>query len=244
MSLNFINPSFLISKNVLHITKLVSSFPTLLYIVHNLQKIWKVLDEFSTLLISHDFLVSECFHDPNIFPQPSKRLSNYAEHNLAIIVPFRDRFDELLEFVPHMTKFLRKQNVSHHIFIVNQRDSFRFNRASLINVGFMYTENKFDYIAMHDVDLLPLNDDLKYIYPKEGPLHVSSPKLHPKYHYEKYIGGILLINRKHYRLVNGMSNQYWGWGLEDDEFYVRLKEAELTVYRHEGIKTGTEDTFA
>lgn len=143
-----------------------------------------------------------------------------------------------------MRNFLKKQNISHQIFIVNQRDSYRFNRAALINVGFMFTESNFDYIGMHDVDLLPLNDDLKYLYPKDGPLHISSPKLHPKYHYENYIGGILLINREHYRLVNGMSNQYWGWGLEDDEFYVRLKEAELVVNRHEGIKTGTEDTFA
>ncbi|KAL5274194.1 B4GALT7 family protein [Megaselia abdita] len=193
---------------------------------------------------------NECYfvENSNVFPEPEdkilfKSVAKY-EHNLAIIVPFRDRFDELLEFGPHITKFLRKQNISHHIFIVNQRDSFRFNRAALINVGFMFTESNFDYIAMHDVDLLPLNDDLKYSYPKNGPLHVSSPKLHPKYHYEKYIGGILLVSREHYRLVNGMSNQYWGWGLEDDEFYVRLKDAELTVHRHEGIQTGTDNTFA
>lgn len=194
------------------------------------------------------FQISECFYQENrsIFPQPEEGIpyvTTNHEHNLAIIVPFRDRFDELLEFVPHMTKFLRKQNVSHRIIIVNQRDSFRFNRAALINVGFLYSERDFDYIAMHDVDLLPINDELKYSYPRDGPLHVSSPKLHPKYHYEKYIGGILLISRNHYRLVNGMSNQYWGWGLEDDEFYVRLKEAELTVHRHEGITTGTDDTF-
>lgn len=191
------------------------------------------------------FTILECFNiDSNILPHPElERLTAHGKHNLAIIVPFRDRFDELLEFVPHMTKFLTKQSVSHHIFILNQRDSFRFNRASLINVGFKFTESKFDYIAMHDVDLLPLNDELRYLYPEDGPLHVSAPKLHPKYHYEKYIGGILLITREHYRLVNGMSNQYWGWGLEDDEFYVRLKEAGLIIHRHEGIKTGIEDTF-
>ena len=46
-----------------------------------------------------------------------------------------------------------------------------------------------------------------------------------------------------FELVKGMSNQYWGWGMEDDEFYHRLKEARLEVRRPEGIKTGTEDTF-
>lgn len=40
-----------------------------------------------------------------------------------------------------------------------------------------------------------------------------------------------------------MSNKYWGWGLEDDEFYVRLKEAGLTVIRPQNISTGTHNTF-
>ncbi|KAF7996362.1 hypothetical protein HCN44_001994 [Aphidius gifuensis] len=81
---------------------------------------------------------------------------------LAILVPFRDRFEELLSFVSHMKKFLDKQNIDYHIFVLNQIDRYRFNRASLINVGFIYTKKNFDYIAMHDVDLLPINDNLSY----------------------------------------------------------------------------------
>lgn len=49
--------------------------------------------------------------------------------------------------------------------------------------------------------------------------------------------------REHFIQVNGMSNKYWGWGLEDDEFYVRLKEAGLTVIRPQNISTGTHNTF-
>lgn len=162
---------------------------------------------------------------------------------LAILVPFRDRFDELLEFVPHMHNFLNRQKIPFHIFIIQQKDNHRFNRASLINVGFLYTRNDYDYIAMHDVDLLPLNDNLKYDYPEFGPIHISSPETHPKYHYKTFIGGILLVKREHFELVNGMSNNYWGWGLEDDEFYVRLKDAGLEVRHPDNITTGTEDTF-
>ncbi|KPI93675.1 Beta-1,4-galactosyltransferase 7 [Papilio xuthus] len=167
----------------------------------------------------------------------------HTKKKLALIVPFRDRFEELLEFVPHMYAFLNKQQIPFHIFVIQQKDNNRFNRASLINVGFLYTKDKYDYIAMHDVDLLPLNDNLKYDYPVSGPLHISSPQTHPKYHYDTFIGGILLIKKEHYELVNGMSNNYWGWGLEDDEFYVRLKDAGLSVIRHDNIDTGTENTF-
>lgn len=165
-----------------------------------------------------------------------------SKHKLAVLVPFRDRFEELLEFVPYLNEYLNRQNIIHDIFILNQVDTLRFNRASLINVGYLYVKNHYDYIVMHDVDLLPLNENLSYDYPEE-PMHLAAPTLHPRYHYDKFIGGILLINRQHFALVNGLSNKYWGWGLEDDEFYVRLKDANLNINRPKNIKTGTNDTF-
>ena len=42
--------------------------------------------------------------------------------------------------------------------------------------------------------------------------------------------------------MNGMSNKYWGWGREDDEFYVRMKKANGKIVRPTGLKTGY-DTF-
>lgn len=58
-----------------------------------------------------------------------------------------------------------------------------------------------------------------------------------------FIGGILLLKNSDFQLVNGMSNKYWGWGLEDDEFYVRLKDAGIKVHRPQNITTGTASTF-
>lgn len=170
--------------------------------------------------------------------------SDNDKPKLAILVPFRDRFDELLQFAPHMTDFLAAQQIPHRIFILNQVDRYRFNRASLINVGFLYTKADYDYIAMHDVDLLPLNNNLHYDYPKDGPFHIAAPEIHPKYHYKTFVGGILLVKREHFEMMNGMSNRYWGWGLEDDEFYVRIKNAHLSVKRPENITTGFNNTFA
>lgn len=179
-------------------------------------------------------------------PCPVERQSSSADdpswgpHKMALIVPFRERFEELLIFVPYMHAFLNRKKIRHKIFIVNQLDHFRFNRASLINVGFMESGNDTDYIAMHDVDLLPQNEDLDYGFPKEGPFHVASPELHPLYHYKTYVGGILLLTKKHYQLCNGMSNRFWGWGREDDEFFRRLKTADLKLFRPTGITTGTK----
>lgn len=43
-----------------------------------------------------------------------------SQNKLAVLVPFRDRFEELLQFAPHMKQFLDKQNIDYHIFILHQ----------------------------------------------------------------------------------------------------------------------------
>lgn len=163
-------------------------------------------------------------------------------HELAVIVPFRNRFEELMDFAPWIHNFLNKQGVRHRIVVVNQIDMHRFNRASLINIGYLQSKDECDYMVMHDVDLLPNNLDLKYTFPEEGVHHLASPDIHPIYHYQKYVGGVLMLKMKDFALCRGMSNIFWGWGREDDEFYMRMKENNLPLLRPTGITTGY-DTF-
>ena len=126
---------------------------------------------------------------------------SWGQHKLAVIVPFRDRFEELLEFAPHMHTFLNRQRVRHQIWVINQVDQHRFNRASLLNIGFLLSRLDSDYVALHDVDLLPMNNNLSYAYPAEGPFHVSGPDIHPLYHYKTFVGGILLLSNKQFEEV-------------------------------------------
>lgn len=85
-------------------------------------------------------------------------------------------------------------------------------------------------IALHDVDLLPTSNNLKYEHFGKFPYHLIPHWMHPQYYnYPKYIGGAMIISRQSFNLVNGFSNRYWGWGREDDEFGVRLKEANLNA---------------
>lgn len=163
---------------------------------------------------------------------------------LAVLVPFRDRFDELIAFVPNLSEFLKTQDIGpFRIHILNQSRRYRFNRGALANVGYLLARNQSDYIAIHDVDLIPLNKNLSYTFPEKGPYHLSSPQYHPQYNYEKYFGGILLIRNDHFEMVNGMSNRYFGWGLEDDEFYLRIKSVNLPVSRPENLTTTRNNTF-
>lgn len=85
-------------------------------------------------------------------------------------------------------------------------------------------------VALHDVDLLPVADDLKYEHFGKFPYHLIPYWMHPQYYnYPKYIGGAMIISRQSFHLVNGFSNRFWGWGREDDEFGLRMREADLTV---------------
>lgn len=59
-------------------------------------------------------------------PTLSISVSQPSEHTLAVVVPFRDRFEEMLEFVPHIHRFLTRQGVDHRIWVVNQVDSHRW----------------------------------------------------------------------------------------------------------------------
>ncbi|CAB4057855.1 B4GALT7 [Lepeophtheirus salmonis] len=126
-------------------------------------------------------------------------------HKLCVLVPFRDRWEELLVFIPHLSSFLTNQGVFAKFLVINQSDSLRFNRASLINVGFAESPSDCDYFAIHD--------DL-YISP-----HLDSIQ-------------------KDFIKVNGMSNNYWGWGLEDDEFRARIIDADLAPQKQSNILTG------
>ena len=141
-------------------------------------------------------------------PRKTGKFKSASEHKLCVVVPFRNRFNQLIELVPHLGRFLRKQQIRHQILVMNQVDNYRFNRASLVNVGFLISENSgCDYIAIHDVDLLPMSDKIQYDYPNGGLMHLTAPGLHPKYNYPTFLGGILLITGHDFRKVNGMSNK-------------------------------------
>lgn len=50
---------------------------------------------------------------------------DWGPHKMTVIVPFRDRLEELLEFAPHLHEYLNRKHVRHEILVVNQVDSLR-----------------------------------------------------------------------------------------------------------------------
>lgn len=97
-----------------------------------------------------------------------------AQHHVAIVVPFRDRYAHLSVFLRNIHPFLMKQRIAYRIFIVEQTNGKPFNRAAMMNIGFLEALKVFqwDCFIFHDVDLLPLDDRNLYNCPRQ-PRHMS-----------------------------------------------------------------------
>lgn len=151
---------------------------------------------------------------------------------MAIVVPFRDRALHLEEFLPHMEKYL--QEVPHQIYVVEQYPEKPFNRGKLLNIGYDLAKKKATYVCFHDVDMLPIRAD--YSYP-ENPTHLAeaAEQFNFEMPYPTYFGGVTLFNIHDFALANGYSNEYWGWGAEDDDLRHRCLHAGLEIVHRKGV---------
>ncbi|KAM7343762.1 beta1,4-N-acetylgalactosaminyltransferase A [Cochliomyia hominivorax] len=158
-----------------------------------------------------------------------------ARHHVAIVVPFRDRYAHLSIFLRNIHPFLMKQHIAYRIFIVEQTNGKPFNRAALMNIGFLEAMKlyKWDCFIFHDVDLLPLDNRNLYNCPRQ-PRHMSVAidKFNYKLPYRTIFGGVSAMTREHFLTVNGFSNSYFGWGGEDDDMSNRLRNANLFIARY------------
>jgi hypothetical protein len=148
--------------------------------------------------------------------------------NTAIIIPFRDdtkekiRTKQLDQFISYMTDFLKNEGC-YHIFVIEQSDDKRkFNRGKLLNIGYKIAikSQDFTHFIFHDVDLLPSKELLPYyVDPGDNIVHIA--KVWKRYDSSKYFGGVVSFPKKEYEKINGFPNNFWGWGGEDDELYLR-----------------------
>ncbi len=164
-------------------------------------------------------------------------------HRLAIIVAFRDkptdqysqgagRLDNLREWTPYMTNFLNTTLLGPvNIFVVEQTQAGPFNKGALFNVGYLHALKRgCDYFVFHDVDHVPEDPLNTYEYRTQA-THLCSRTSQFGYRdtHSRSLGGALLMPQHVVEKVNGYSNQFWGWGGEDDNIFQRLQRWHLPV---------------
>lgn len=148
-------------------------------------------------------------------------------HTFSIIIPYRNRASHLAKFLQHYRPRLPKAE----FLVIEQSIHKPFNRGLIKNIGAL--QSKADYYIFHDVDML-VQGKADYSYP-EHPTHLAThaSQFGWKMPHDKYFGGVVAFNRADFEKVNGYSNQFSGWGGEDDSLYYSVLAAGLQVVTRE-----------
>ena len=156
---------------------------------------------------------------------------------LAVIIPVRDREAHLAALSPRLTGKLREQGIDHRIVVVEQEPGKLWNKGAMINAGLRHAADRCDYFGLHDVDAIPI--EANYLCPTQ-PLRLVTKLVGSRQgeaRPPRYFGGVITVLREQAFAANGFSNEYWGWGKEDDDFLFRLLFAGYVCY------SDTEGTF-
>ena len=143
---------------------------------------------------------------------------------LGVCVPYRNREEHMKVFVPHVSKFLEEKGIEHTIYLAHQCDDKLFNRGLMKNIAAKHAfDDGCDYIVWHDIDMVPEDDSCDYSFPKDNPQHIAVRISQSDYQlkYEEYFGGAVLFSKEQVMKTNGYSNDYWDWGMEDDDLFWR-----------------------
>ena len=149
------------------------------------------------------------------------------DKKLGIIVPYRDRYNHLISFKSSISSYLKSKNIDFELIIVEQDDAKLFNRGKLLNIGFKQAiKLKCDYVVFHDVDMLPIEVDYSY---SDTPLLLATQRAS----FDEFFSSVILFPIEHFEKINGYSNEYWGWGFEDDDLLFRCKVNNIPLDKKE-----------
>ncbi|KAK5620673.1 Beta-1,4-galactosyltransferase 1 [Crenichthys baileyi] len=153
---------------------------------------------------------------------------------VAIIIPFRNRHEHLHHWLYYVHPILIRQELDYCVYVINQEGDGVFNRAKLMNIGFVEALKEDDYecFVFADVDLVPIDDRNLYRC-SDHPRHLSVAI--DKFDYilssKTAFGGVSLLSKEQFLKVNGFSNTFWGWGGEDDDLYNRIIFRGMSISR-------------
>ncbi|NP_001128706.1 UDP-Gal:betaGlcNAc beta 1,4- galactosyltransferase, polypeptide 2 S homeolog [Xenopus laevis] len=156
------------------------------------------------------------------------------KEKVAIIIPFRHREHHLKYWLHYLHPILRRQKVAYGIYIINQFGEDTFNRAKLLNIGFLEAMKEADYdcFIFSDVDLIPMDDrNLYHCYEQPRHFAIAMDKFAFRLPYAGYFGGVSGLSKAQFLKINGFPNEYWGWGGEDDDIYNRITHNGMKISR-------------
>lgn len=120
---------------------------------------------------------------------------------------------------------MARQQLDYGVYVINQDGEGIFNRAKLMNAGYVEALKEYDYecFIFSDVDLVPMDDrNLYRCFQNPRHMAVAMDKFNFQLPYKTYFGGVSSLSKDQFLAINGFPNTYWGWGGEDDDIYKRI----------------------
>ncbi|KAM4807891.1 beta-1,4-galactosyltransferase 1 [Rhinophrynus dorsalis] len=161
-----------------------------------------------------------------------------SQQKVALIIPFRKRDEHLKYWLHYMHPILQRQQLDYGVYVINQDGESTFNRAKLLNIGYVESLKEYDYecFVFSDVDLIPMDDrNLYKCFSQPRHLSVSMDKFGFRLPYNQYFGGVSALNKEQLQKINGFPNNYWGWGGEDDDIYNRIASTGMSISRPDAV---------
>ena len=179
--------------------------------------------------------------------------------HLLVVVPYRNRAWHLFYFAYNIHKFLITQRRAYCLVISEQYDKGPFNRAKLMNTGYIQgiqhfsdkTKRFADCVVFTDVDLIPDKLGNLHACDRRKAIHLCDKVR--KYSYRTQFitgssfssGGSFIVHKLRYQSMNGHPNWYWGWGFEDHDMSKRLSRNGIDIFNTDKnwFKNDSMDTY-
>lgn len=153
---------------------------------------------------------------------------------LAIVIPYRDRYEDLKDLHEPLRESL--SGIDNSIIVSEQADEESFNRGLANNVGMEYAiENGFTHMVTHDVDSIPILVDYSECPHIARLCGIFNGKCTPHGNMGTYMGGIVMLSREAAIRVNGYPNAIFGWGHEDDILRMRAHNSGVKIEYRAGF---------
>jgi hypothetical protein len=158
------------------------------------------------------------------------------EKKIAVIFPYREqvqqnRSQQLKDTLDYYTK-LNKPNIDY--YIIEQGNDKQFNRGVLINAGHDILKKSnigYENEVHHDIDVQADESLIKYFYSDNVVAASQSDNPINKPIYNKdFFGLIVILPVNIMDQINGYSNMFWGWGLEDVNIRNRIRSKNIPIY--------------
>jgi hypothetical protein len=151
-----------------------------------------------------------------------------------IIIPYRNRKQQLDKFINEIVPLFQKILKSFKVVVIEQEDGKLFNRGALLNIGYKEYKNDGNWFFNHDVDYYPTEMCIESYY-LNHPNHVSgaifsgftgivTPPCDT-------LGTVIKFPRDAFAECNGYPNNYWGWGVEDKALQNRVEFAGIPIIK-------------